>query len=201
MCCGSCWLSAPPWKTLRVEGRNEALCALRKPGRTGLQIVRCLQIVRYLQEPILWAHFFSSVQFSSVAQLCPTLCDPMNFSTPGLPVHHQLPESTHSSSVVPFSSRPQSFPASGSFPMSQLFASSRQSIRDSASVLPMNIQGWFPLGWTGLISLLSKRISRVFFSTTVQKHQYFSAQLYSPTLTSIHEYWKNNSLDEMDLCW
>ena len=58
MCCGSCWLSTPPWKTLRMEGRNEALCALRKTGRTGLQIVRCLR------ELILWTQFFSSVQFS-----------------------------------------------------------------------------------------------------------------------------------------
>ena len=74
---------------------------------------------------------------------------------------------TISSSVVPFSSSPQSFPASGSFPMSRPFASGGQSIRASASVsvLPMNIQDWFPLGWTGLISLLSKGLSRGFFST------------------------------------
>ena len=83
---------------------------------------------------------------------------------------------TISSSVVPFSSCPQSFPASGSFPMSRLFTSGSQSIRASATVLPMNIQGWLPLGLTGLISLLSKRLSRVFSSTTVQKHQFFSTQ-------------------------
>ena len=85
---------------------------------------------------------------------------------------------TISSSVVPFSSRLQSFPASGSFPMSQLFSSGGLSIRvsASASVLPMNIQGWFPLGLTGLIFLLSKGLSRVFSNTTVQKHQFFSAQ-------------------------
>ena len=79
-----------------------------------------------------------------------------------------------SSSVIPFSSCLQSFPASGSFPMSQLYASDGQSIRASASapVLPMNIQSWFPLGLTCLISLLSKGLSRVFFSTTVQKHQF-----------------------------
>ena len=84
-----------------------------------------------------------------------------------------------SSSVVPFSSHLQSFPASGCFPMSQLFASGGQSIRvsPSASVLPMNIQDWFPLGLTGLISLQSKGLSRVFSNTTVQKHQFFDAQL------------------------
>ena len=83
------------------------------------------------------------------------------------------------SSVVPFSSCLQSFPASGSFPMSQFFTSGGQSIgvSASASVLPMNIQDWSPLGWTGLISLQSKGLSRVFSNTTVQKHQFFSAQL------------------------
>ena len=96
---------------------------------------------------------------------------------------------TISSSVVPFSSRLQSFPASGSFQMSQLFASGGQSIGVSAStsVLPLNIQDWFPLGWTGWISLQSKG---VFSNTTVQKHQFFG-----PNLTSIHDYWKNHSLD------
>ena len=80
---------------------------------------------------------------------------------------------TISSSVIPFSSFPQSFPASGSFQISQLFTSDGQSIGVSAStlVLPMNIQDWFPLGWTGLISLQSKGLSRVFSNTTVQKHQ------------------------------
>ena len=85
---------------------------------------------------------------------------------------------TISSSVAPFSSCLQSFPASGSFPMSGLFTSGDQSIGGSASasVLPMNIQGWFPLGWTGLISLQSKGLSRVFSSTTIWKHQFFSTQ-------------------------
>ena len=124
-------------------------------------------------------------QFSSVTQLCPTFCDPMDYSTPGFPVHHQLPElaQTHvyptiSSSVVPFSSCLQSFPASGSFPMSQFFASGGQSISASVSswVLPMNIQGWFPLGLTDLIFLQSKGLSRVFSKTTVQKDRFFSAQ-------------------------
>ena len=113
-----------------------------------------------------------SIQFSPVAQSCPTLCHPVDCSMPGFPVHHQLlpracsnsyPLSrwchpTISSSVIPFSSSFQSFPASGSFPMSQFFKSDGQNIEVSASVsiLPMNIQDWFPLGLTGLISLQSE---------------------------------------------
>ena len=86
---------------------------------------------------------------------------------------------TISSSVIPFSSCPQSFPTSESFPMSQLFASGDQStgVSVSASVLPVSIQGWFPLGLTSLISLQSKELSRVFSNTTVQKHQFFGTQL------------------------
>ena len=93
-----------------------------------------------------------------------------------------------SSSVILFSFCPQSFPASGSFSMSQLFAWGGQSIGVSAStsVLPMNTQDWSPLGWTGWISLQSKGLSRVFSSTTVQKHQFFSAQLSSPSNSHIH---------------
>ena len=105
---------------------------------------------------------------------------------------------TISSSVIPFSSCPQSLPASGSFQMSQLFTSGGQSIGVSAStsVLPMNTRDWSPLRWTGWISLQSKRLSRVFSNTTVQKHQFFGAQLpYSPTLTSIHDHWRKHSLD------
>ena len=89
-----------------------------------------------------------------------------------------------SSSVVPFSSCPQSLPASGSFPMSWLFAWGGESIgvSASASVLPMNTQDWSPLGWTGWISLQSKGLSRVFSNITVQKHQFFGTQLSSQTL-------------------
>ena len=130
----------------------------------------------------------------SVAQSCLTLCDGMNRSTPGLSVQHtstptpgvhsdsrpssQWCHPAISSSVVPFSSCPQSLTASGSFQMSQLFASGGQSIgvSASASVLPMNIQDWSPLGWTGWISLQSKGLSRVFSKTTVQKHQFFGTQ-------------------------
>ena len=99
-----------------------------------------------------------------------------------------------SSSVVPFSS----LPASKSFPMSQLFVWSGQSTRVSAlaSFLPKNIQDWSPLEGTGWISLQSKGVSKVFSNTTVQKHQFFSAQPSShPTLTSIHDHRKNHSLD------
>ena len=105
--------------------------------------------------------------------------------------------SSMSSTVIPFSFCLQSFPASGSFPMSWFFASGGQSIGvpASTSVLPINIQDWFPLGLTHLISMQSKGFSRVFSNTTVQKHQFFGAQLlYSPTLTSIHDYWKKKWL-------
>ena len=91
-----------------------------------------------------------------------------------------------SSSVVPFFSCLQSLPASGSFQMSQLFASGGQSVSASASVLPMNTQDWSPLGWTGWISLQSKGLSRVFSNTTVQKRQFFTTQLSSQSNSHIH---------------
>ena len=159
---------------------------------------------------------FSSVQFSSVAQSCLTLCDPMNRSTPGLPVHHHLPEftQTHVHQVSdaiqpshpllsPFPPAPKPLPASDggssqSFPMSQHFTWGGQSIGVSAlaSFLPKNTQGWSPSECTGWISLQSKGLSRVFSNTTVQKHQFFGAQpSSSPTLTSIHDHRKNHSLD------
>ena len=93
----------------------------------------------------------------------------------------------------------QSFPASWSFPMSQLFTSGGQHVGALASVLPKIIQGWFPLKLTDLTSLLSKGLSKVFSNTTVQKHQFFSSQ---PSLwSSSHDYWKDHSLDYVDLCW
>ena len=132
-------------------------------------------------QALYWnAYYYKSTcfQFSSVAQLCLTLCDSMDCSTASFLVTHQLDRAclwsrtghqTISSSVIPFSSFLQSFPASGSFPMSQLFTSGGHIIRASASasVLPVNLQCWFPLGWTGLISLQSKGLSRVFSNTTV----------------------------------
>ena len=112
---------------------------------------------------------------------------------------------TISSSVIPFSSCLQSFPASGSFPVSQFFTSGGQSIgvSGSTSILPMNIQDWFPLVLADWIFLQSKGLSRVFSNTTVQKHQFFGAQ---PSLWSnFHIYiWlleKNHSFNYMDLCW
>ena len=135
-------------------------------------------------------------QFSSVTQSCTTLCDPMNCSTPGLtPTVHQnsCPSSwwchpSISSSVMPFSSCPQSLLASESFPMTQLFAWGGQSIGVSAlaSVLPMTTQDWSPLEWTGWISLQSKGFSRVFSNTTVLKHQFFGAQPSSQSNSHMH---------------
>ena len=127
------------------------------------------------------------IRFSSVAQSCPTLCDPMNRSTPSLPVHHQHPEFTQTyihrvSDAIqpshPLSSpsppAPKSLSASGFFPMSQLFAWGGQSTGVSAlaSFLPKNTQGWFPLEWT--------------VWTTVQKHQFVGAQLSSQSNSHIH---------------
>ena len=130
----------------------------------------------------------------------------MDCSTPGSPVLHSLPEFAHielvmlSNQLNPFSFCLQTFPASGSFPVSQLFTSEGQNIGASASVLPMNNQGWFPLGLTYLISLCAKRLSRVFSSTTIQKHQSSAlSHLYDPILTSIHDYWRNHSFDYTDL--
>ena len=131
---------------------------------------------------------WTPVQFSSVAQLCLTLQHhELQHARPLCPspttgVHSNscaLSRWCHpaiSSSVIPFSSCPQSLPASEAFPMSQLFAWGGQSIGISASVLPMNTQDWSPLEWTGWISLQSKGLSRVFSNTTVQNHQFFSAQ-------------------------
>ena len=140
---------------------------------------------------------FITSQFSySVQSLMgwPTLCDCMDWTTPGFPV--LSPTSGACSNSCPssrwchltISSCLQSFPASGSFLMSWLFTSSGQSIgvSASASVLPMNIQDWFPSGFTDLISLKSKGLSRVFSNTTYQKHQFFSAQIFSRSNSHIH---------------
>ena len=134
------------------------------------------------------------MRFGSVTQLCPTLCDPMDCSVPGLPVHHQLPEFTQThvhwvgSAIQP--SHPLSSPSPHAFSLSQhqglfqwvssLHQSGGQSIgvSASASVLPKNIQDWFPLGWTGWISLQSKGLSRVFSNTTVQSHQFFGGSAF-----------------------
>ena len=141
---------------------------------------------------------FHMYSVSSVQELCPGLCDPMDCSMPGsypspTPRAYSNSRSLHwwchptiSSSVVPFSSHLQSFPESGSFPMSQFFTSGGQNIEASASVLPMNIQNWFPLGWTGWISSQSKGLSRVFSNTTVQKHQFFGTRFSLWSNSHIH---------------
>ena len=152
--------------------------------------------------------FLFQVQFHSVSQSCPTLWDPMDWSTPGFPDHHQLPKPTQTNvhqvrdSVQPShplsSPTPPAFPASGSVPVSQFFTSGCQSIGVSplASVLPMNIQEWFPLGWTGWISLQSKGLSRVISNTTFKSiNSYALSFLCSPILTSIHDYRKNHSFE------
>ena len=127
---------------------------------------------------------------SSVLQSCPTLCNSMDCSTPGLPVHHQLPEFTQTQVHWVGDANKPSHPlasCSPAFNVSQhqglfLWVSSSHQMAEvgvsaSESVLPVNIQDWFPLRWTGWISLQSKRLSRVFLYTTIQKHQFFSAQL------------------------
>ena len=153
-------------------------------------------------------HPFSSV--SSVSQSCLTLCDPMDCSMPDLPLHHQVLElaQTHvhrvGGALQP--SHPLSSPSPPAFSLSQhqgffqWVSSSHQvgqsiGVSTSASVLPMNIQDWFPWRLTGLISLQYKGLSRVFSNTTVQKHQLLSTQLsLCSALTSIHGYWKNVAL-------
>ena len=140
-----------------------------------------------------------------VIQFCPTLCnhmqpeahqDSLSLPSPGA-CSNSCPVSwwghpTISSSVIPFSSWPQCFPASGSFPLSWIFASAVQTIGVSASalVLPKNVQDWFHLGLTGLISLQSKEPSRVFYNTTAQRHQFFGTQLYIWSNSHIHTWEK-----------
>ena len=143
----------------------------------------------------------TSVQFSSVAQSCPTLCNPINRSTPGFPVHHQLPEFTqtyvHQVDDAFQPSHPLSSPSPAPNPsqhqglfqwVSSLHEVAKKSIgvSASASVLPMNTQDGSPLGWTGWICLQSKGLSRVFSNTTVQKHQFFGTQLSSQSNSHIH---------------
>ena len=146
----------------------------------GEERVRCMERVTWKLSSV---HFSRSVMSNSLRPHEPQHARPPCPSpTPGVHLNSyplsRWCQPTISSSVIPFSSCPQSFPASGSFPMSQLLASGGQSIgvSTSASVLPMNIQDWFPLGWTGCISLQSKGLSRVFSNTTVQKHLFFGAQ-------------------------
>ena len=166
----------------------------------GLLILAC-------PAPIATTRSFSSVQFSP--SVMTDSLRPHGLQHARLPCPSPSPRAcsnscplsqwyhpTILSSIVPFSSCLQSFPASGSFPRSQFFASGGQSIgvSASASVLPMNIQDWSSLGWTGWISLRSKGLSRVFSNTTIQNiNSLVLSFLYGPTLTSIHDYWKKHS--------
>ena len=149
--------------------------------------------------------------YYSVPKSCSTLCDPHGPQHARLPCPSPTPgaySNSHpssqwchpiiSSSVIPFSSCFQSFPASGAFLVSQFFTSGGQSIgvSASASVLPVNIQDWFPLGLTGLFYLLAKGLSRIFSNTTAQNINSLALSfLYGPTLTSTHDYRKNHSFD------
>ena len=152
----------------------------------------------------------SCTQFSSITQSCLTLCDTEDRSMPGFAVHHQLLElaqthvhqvsdaiqPSHLSSLFPFSSCLQSFLVWGFFPVGQFFTSGGQSIGASVSVLAVNIQDWFPLGWIGWTPF-SPRDSQESFPTPQFKsiNSLVLSFLYSLTLTSIHDYWKNHSLD------
>ena len=141
--------------------------------RLVVVIVQLLSCVRFFATP-----------WTAACQLpCPSLFP--GFSSNSCPLY-QWWHPIISSSVAPFSSCLQSFPASGSFSVSWLSPSGGQSIGASASVLPMNIQGWFPLGLTGLISLQLRGLSRVFSNTTVQKHQFFGAQLSLQSNSHMH---------------
>ena len=149
-------------------------------GGNKYSIKQSVQFSRSVVSNSLWPH-----ELQNARPPCPS-------PTPGVYSNScplsQWCHSTISFSVVPFSSCPQLFPATGSFQMSQLFTSGSQSIgvSDAVSVLPMNIQDWSPLGWTGWITLQSKGLSRVFSNTTDQKHQFFGTQLSSQSNSHIH---------------
>ena len=150
--------------TAAIHNKSSVIYSLLYPHFSSVQFSRSVV------SDSLWPHELqhAGLPCPSTPRACSNWCPSSQWSHP-----------TISSSVIPFSSCLQSFPASGSFPANQFFASGDQSIgvSASASVLPMNIQDWFPGGLTGLIFLLSKGLSRVFSNTTVQKHQFFGAQL------------------------
>ena len=180
----------------KTHKKNWAMYLLKEVMYLATKKKKCNFIIKEEEKNGCWRSISRVIehmrdQFSSVAQSSLTLWShelqhtrlPCPSPTPGASSNSrpscQWCHPTISSSVVPFSSHLQSFPASGSFPMSWFFTSGGHSIgaSASASVLPMNIQDWFPLGWTGWISLQSKGLSRVFSNTIVQKHQFFGVQL------------------------
>ena len=163
-------------------------------------------VIRFINIVKFYATFnvLDTYQFSSITQSCPTLCNlwisacqaSLSFTDSQsllkfMSIKSVMP-SNHLILCHPLLLLPQSFPASWSFPLSQFFASGGQRIGVSASAsVLVNIQDWFPLGWTGWISLQSRGLSWIFSNTTVQKHQFFGLSfLYCPTLTSMHVYWK-----------
>ena len=159
-----------------------------------------LSCISLIYPPTYWSFYLLSrallsyviqiqIRFRSVAQSCPTLYDPMNHSTPGLPVHHQLPEfsQTHihrvNDAIQPSHSLSSPAPLA---PKPSLHQSLFQWVSALASFLPKKSQGWSPSEWTGWISLQSKGLSRVFSNTTVRKHQFFGAQPSSQSNSHIH---------------
>ena len=171
----------------------------------------------FIFNPIHLQNIFIHRCSCSVPQVCPTFCDPHGLQHTRLPCPSPSPGACSNScplswwchptilySVIPFSSCPQSFAASESFPMSQFFTSGGQSIgtSTSASALPINIQGWFPLGLNGLISLMSKET----LHEPLQHHSPRASVLqalgllYGPTVTSVYDSWRNHNFEYMDLC-
>ena len=175
-----CLLSTEFWASLSIHNR------WRSDHPWSMHVV--IQLLSCLSLSV--THGLQHARLSCPS-LCPRVC------SDSCPLSRWC-HPTISSSVIPFSFHLQSFLASGSFPMSQLFISGDQSIgiSASASVLPMNIQSWFSLELTGLISLQSKDLSRAFPSTAIWKHQFFGSQ----PPTSLYDYWKNQSFDYTNLC-
>ena len=171
----------PPWLRLWVAGptsvKGGSFCIFFDGTSPLMYMFMLLLFSRYVMSNSLWPHELqhSRLPFPSLfPRVCPNSCPLSQWYHPSI-----------SSSVIPFSSYLQSFPASGSFPVSQFFTSGGQSVGASASVLLMSIQCWFPLELTDLISLLSRELSRVFSNTTVQNHQFFG------TLPSL---WSNSHI-------
>ena len=163
---------------MQIFNQEECLCEKKQGESQQRLVVHLLSHVWLFSTP--WTAACQGSLFITTPRACLNSCPFCQWCHPPI-----------SSSAVPFSSSLQSFPASGFFPMSQFFASVGQSIEPSAaaSVLPMNVQGWFPLGLTGVISLLSKGLLQVFSSITVWRHQLFGAQpFHCPALTSVHYY-------------
>ena len=178
----TCW--ATVYGVTRV--RRDSVTKSTKHSKTGLR--SSVQFSRSVMSSSLWPHGLQQAR------------PPWSSPTPGA-YSNSCPLSqwchpTISSSVIPFSSCPQSFPASGSFPMSQFFPSGGQSIgvSASASVLPMNIQDWFPLGWTGWMSLQSKELSSLLQHHSSKASILRCSDFFIVQLTSIHDYWKNPKL-------